>query len=266
MVTVDFERLKVVPGFRILDVGCGSGRHTCAAFQCLNVTAIGADLNLKDLTEAEKRLKLHERLGIHGGGRWALSAADVTCLPFKNAEFDLVICSEVLEHIAEYQNALTEIVRVLKPGCNLVVSVPRYWPERICWRFSREYRQSPGGHVRIFRQNELIADLESRGIKRWSMHFAHSLHTPYWWLKCLAGPNRDDCLPVNLYHQILTWDIMKRPRITRALDSLLNPILGKSLVLYFRKPGITESSKRKATDEGKWTMDESRGTKIDWGI
>jgi hypothetical protein len=67
------------------------------------------------------------------------------------------------------------------------------------------------------------------------MHFAHSLHTPFWWLKCLLGPKRSDSAPVNLYHRFLTWDIMKRPRGTRFLENLLNPILGKSVVVYLKK-------------------------------
>ncbi len=235
MVTVEFNRLAVKPGFKILDIGCGSGRHTCAAYRCQNVTTIGADLNFSDLTEAGERLKLHDRLGEHGGGEWGLSAADVTCLPFKDDYFDLVICCEVLEHIIEHQLAVAEIVRVLKPGCNLVVSVPRYWPERICWALSQDYHHARGGHVRIFKQKDLITDLEYSGVEKWAMHFAHSLHTPFWWLKCLVGPNRNDSWPVNLYHRFLTWDIMKHPRSTRFLDNLLNPILGKSLVVYLRK-------------------------------
>ena len=235
MVTVEFDRLAVKPGFKILDIGCGSGRHTCAAYRCQNVTAIGADLNFNDLTEAGERLKLHDRLGEHGGGIWGLLAADVTSLPFKNENFDLVLCCEVLEHITAHPRAVQEIVRVLKPGCNLVVSVPRYWPERICWALSQDYHQTPGGHVRIFKQKDLIAVLENYGVERWAVHFAHSLHTPFWWLKCLVGPNRNDLLPVRLYHRFLTWDIMKQPLGTRFLDNLLNPILGKSLVVYLRK-------------------------------
>jgi hypothetical protein len=42
-------------------------------------------------------------------------------------------------------------------------------------------------------------------------------------------------MPVNLYHRFLTWDIMKQPRGTRFLENLLNPILGKSLVVYLKK-------------------------------
>jgi len=239
MVTVDFDRLAVKPGFKILDIGCGSGRHTCAAYQCRNATAIGVDLNFDDLNEARGRLQLHDRLGEHGGGIWALSAADVLNLPFKDDYFDLVICSEVLEHILSYRAAIREIVRVLQPGRNLVVSVPRYWPERICWALSTDYHTAEGGHLRIFKKTQLAADLQIAGVKQWTQHYAHSLHTPFWWLKCLLGPDRKNSRPVNLYHRFLTWDIMKHPRSTRMLDHLLNPILGKSVVLYLRKEKIS---------------------------
>jgi len=235
MVTVDFDRLRLKPGLKILDIGCGSGRHTSAAYQCRNVTVIGVDLNLDDLNQARNRLQLHDRLGEHGGGNWALSAADILTLPFRDDHFDLVICSEVLEHILAHTTAIRELVRVLKPGKNLVVSVPRYWPERICWILSPAYAGSNGGHVRIFRQKQLISDLTSAGLSQWACHFAHSLHTPYWWLKCLVGPDRENSPAVNLYHRFLTWDMMKKPRLTGWLDKLLNPVLGKSLVVYFRK-------------------------------
>jgi SAM-dependent methyltransferase len=235
MVTVEFDRLAVKPGFKILDIGCGSGRHTCAAYQCRQVTAIGVDLDFDDLKEARSRLQLHDRLGEHGGGIWALSTADVLSLPFKDSYFDLVICSEVLEHILSHRKAIREIVRVLQPGRNLVVSVPRYWPERICWLLSPEYAGSNGGHVRIFRQKQLISDLTSAGLRMWARHFAHSLHAPFWWLKCLVGPDRTDSSAVDLYHRFLTWDMMEKPRVTGLIDKLLNPLMGKSLVLYFRK-------------------------------
>ena len=243
MLTVDFSRLSIKPGFRILDIGCGSGRHTSAAYRFKNVVAVGADLNFNDVSEAKKRLKLHDKLGEHGGGIWSLSVADVLSLPFKDNYFDLVICSEVMEHIPDHESAACEVIRVLKPGCDLVVSVPRYWPERICWALSDEYHHANQGHVRIYKKKDLITLFESSGVKKWFGHFAHSLQTPYWWLKCLVGPTRDDSLPVNLYNRFLTWDIMKQPRITRYIDYLLNPILGKSVVLYFKKT-IEPISKR----------------------
>ncbi|MCP3950631.1 MAG: class I SAM-dependent methyltransferase [Desulfobacterales bacterium] len=235
MITVDFRRLVTRPGFKILDIGCGSGRHTAAAYELDRTLAVGADLNYSDVAKADERLRYHDSLGAHGGGRWALSTADICNLPFKTDAFDLVICSEVLEHIPADGTAMAEIIRVLKPEHDLVVSVPRFFPEKICWLLSDEYFNANQGHVRIYRQKSLVTRLERYGVTHRATHFAHSIHAPYWWLKCLVGPTREDSRWVNLYNRFLTWDIMQKPPLTRWLDRLLNPVLGKSLVLYFVK-------------------------------
>ncbi len=235
VITVDFKRLNIKPGFKILDIGCGPGRHTCAAYEHQKVTVVGADLSLKDLKEAKSRLNFHDSVGAHGNGAWALSTADVTRLPFKDASFDLVICSEVMEHIPDHEIAAGELLRVLKPGMNLVVSVPRFFPEKICWALSDEYYNANQGHVRIYKKKEIVKMIKNSGAMHFGSHWAHSIHTPYWWLKCLVGPTRTDSGAVNLYHRFLTWDIMKKPVATRFADRLLNPLMGKSIVLYFRK-------------------------------
>jgi len=235
MITVDFNRIQVSPGERVLDIGCGSGRHTCRVFEMEGVTVVGMDRSFSDVGEARDRLRYHEAVGAHGGGCWTVAAGDVTRLAFAENTFDLVICSEVMEHIPEDGKAAEELLRVVKPGGNLVVSVPRYFPEKICWQLSSDYYSANGGHVRIYRKTRLKKLFEERGARFWAAHFAHAIHTPYWWLKCWVGPNRSDSSAVNLYHRLLTWDIMEKPRITRTLDRLLNPLMGKSLVLYFTK-------------------------------
>lgn len=235
MVTVDFSLLGIKPGYKILDVGCGSGRHVGAAHALERVTTIGADLNFKDLKEGCGRLEYHDALGAHKGGTWAFAAADATTLPFPADTFDLVLCSEVMEHVPDHETAAREILRVLKPGKNLVVTVPRFWPEKICWVLSDAYVHANQGHVRIYKKSPLVNLVEAQGAKSWHAHHAHSLHAPYWWLKCLVGPTREDSKAVNLYKRFLTWDIMKKPWLTRFLDRLLNPLMGKSLVLYFKK-------------------------------
>ncbi len=235
MITIDIKRLNIRKGFKILDIGCGDGRHTGAVYELDGVTAIGADINFNDLTKAGERLRFHDEIGACGDGSWSFTVSDITRLPFKDNEFDLVICSEVLEHVPEEKKAIREIIRVLKPGCNLAVSVPRYVPEKICWLLSEEYHSVEHGHIRIYKTRELVRRLEKEGVKKWGGHFAHSLHAPYWWLKCLVGPSREDSLPVNLYHRFLTWDIMNKPFITALIDRLLNPFIGKSVVIYLKK-------------------------------
>ena len=121
------------------------------------------------------------------------------------------------------------------PDTSGAVSVPRHGPERLCWALSADYAAAEGGHVRIYRKSELLARLRAAGFTPRSIHYAHSLHTPYWWLKCLVGPRRTDARLVNLYHRFLVWDLLKKPRLTRVIERILNPILGKSLVVYCRK-------------------------------
>ena len=234
MLTVDFNRLRINPGDRILDIGCGSGRHTCQAARFKNVTAVGIDIHLEEVRAAKSGLIFQDNLGLTAG-QWMTLAADLSELPFNDQFFDLVICSEVMEHIPDQRSAINEMVRVLKPDKNIVVSVPRHWPEQICWRISKEYRSTDNGHIRIYKKAELVQLLEQAGLTHWASHYAHSLHSPYWWLKCLVGPSREDSRLVNLYHRFLTWDMMRQPAITLFLDRLLNPVLGKSTVLYLKK-------------------------------
>ncbi|HOM30006.1 MAG TPA: class I SAM-dependent methyltransferase [Deltaproteobacteria bacterium] len=235
MLTVDFSRIELKPGSRVLDAGCGAGRHLAEAFRARGVSVVGVDINKEDALKALNTTKIMRHAGEDGGGLALVTVSDVTRLPFKDASFDVVICSEVLEHIPEHTRAIEEIVRVLKPGKSLVVSVPRYLPERICWALSEEYHTEKGGHVRIYKTSELVALLERAGLKCIGRGWAHALHSPYWWIKCMVGHKNDQALPVRLYHKFLVWDIMKKPRLTRTLDRLLNPVIAKSVVLYCTK-------------------------------
>ncbi len=234
MLTVDFKRIEIKPGFRILDIGCGSGRHTGEVCRFQDVVAVGADLRLADLQEAEGRLQFHDEIG-ETKGCWGLTASNILNLPFKDATFDVVICSEVMEHIPDHEDAAAELLRVLKPGCLLVVSVPRGMPERICWVLSKEYNAANDGHVRIYTREELVSLIESAGARLNSSQYAHGIHSPYWWLKCAVGPAKTDSMLVNLYHKLLVYDIMEKPKITRIIDKALTPLIGKSSVYYFFK-------------------------------
>ncbi len=234
MVTVDFQRLGIRSGYRILDMGCGSGRHMGEAVCFADTEVFGADIHFSDLLQARQRLSDLEKIA-YAKGKWHLAVADITRLPFPDNYFDLLICSEVLEHIRDHRQAVREAVRVLKPGCSLVVSVPRCFPEQVCWFLSPAYRNTPGGHIRIYTRKKLQNLLEKEGLKTRARAWAHSLHTPYWWLKCLPGMENNNSFLLSLYHRFLVWDLMTHPKITRFAEKLLNPLMGKSLVLYLEK-------------------------------
>ena len=234
MQTVDFRYLPLQPGDTVLDLGCGEGRHVIAAYLEQDITSIGVDLCFDDVRATRDKFepfrddsKREKFLG--------LSVANALTLPFADNTFDKVICSEVLEHIPDYRAALVEIGRVLKPGGLFCASVPRTWPEKICWYFSEAYHNVEGGHLRIFNARELQGQIEAQGFRAVGKHWAHALHSPFWWLKCLFWEQGDKNWLVKQYHRFLVWDLMDKPLLTRTLEKLLNPLMGKSVVIYFRK-------------------------------
>ena len=168
---------------------------------------------------------------------------DGTRLPFADDTFDRIVCSEVMEHIPDDAAAASELARVLKPGGTIAVTVPTWLPEKVCWALSDQYHAPyvEGGHVRIFSEASLRRRLRDAGLRPGDAHHAHALHSPYWWLKCAVGPTNDQNPLVKAYHQLLVWDITKAPRTTRWTEKLLNPVLGKSLVVYATKPGRTDA-------------------------
>jgi SAM-dependent methyltransferase len=234
--TVDFQRFPLQPGQRVLDLGCGEGRHAITAYLQSDVTVVGLDLSRREIGTSRERFTEFEDPAAERRSLSFVTGSGLA-LPFDDASFDRVICSEVLEHIHEYEAVLDEIQRVLKPGGLLAVSVPRFAPEWVCWKLSDAYHEVEGGHVRIFRRRHLQRAIERRAMVHYDGHGAHALHVPYWWLRCVFWEN-EDAAPVKLYHRLLIWDLMQRPRLTRLLDRVLNPWFGKSIVLYFVR-GLT---------------------------
>ena len=230
--TIDLSYLKLAAGERVLDLGCGEGRHSILSYLEAPVHVVGLDLSTQDLTTSRERFD-EFRDDDDPSRCLSLICGSGLALPFEDHTFDAIICSEVLEHIPDYQAVLREIRRVLKPNGRIAVSVPRYFPEWVCWQLSDAYHEVPGGHVRIFRAAELRAAIETLQFQLTRRHWAHALHVPYWWLRCLFWKRGESVWAVRTYHRLLVWDLMKQPRITRLIDRWLNPLLGKSVVMYF---------------------------------
>jgi SAM-dependent methyltransferase len=241
LLTVDFDRLGVEPGDRVLDLGCGAGRHAFELYR-RGAHVVALDRDEQELSAVAAMFEAMQAAGEAGdGGSADPVLGDALKLPFPDDHFDRVVAAEVLEHIPNDELAMTELARVLRPGGAAAVTVPRYLPERICWALSDGYHEVEGGHVRIYQGHELVAKLSRAGLLAVGTDHAHGLHAPYWWLKCVVGiDNQDHPLP-RLYHRMLVWDIMSKPWPTRLADRVLNPVIGKSLVVYLRKPEPTDA-------------------------
>jgi SAM-dependent methyltransferase len=239
MLTVDYGRLGVGPGDRLLDLGCGFGRHAFEAAR-RGASVVALDAGAEEVAQVRGTLGAMVEQGELAPGHPATAVqGDALALPFPDATFDRVIASEVLEHIPDDTAAMCELARVLRPGGTMAVTVPRCMPEAINWALSDEYHDTPGGHVRIYRRSTLERRLTSAGLEPTGYHHAHGLHSPYWWLRCLVGPSNDSHPAVAAYHKVLVWDIVKAPVVTRTADRVLSPVIGKSLVVYLTKPEVT---------------------------
>lgn len=233
MLTFNFKKYNLNHNGSMLDVGCGEGRHIFGVMQEYPMMkCVGLDMDDDSLKKAEEGYSYFESISEVGAEFIKGSAYS---LPFPDNTFDLIVCSEVLEHLHEYNDAVIEINRVLKPGGKFFASVPAFWPEKICWYLSKEYQNQPGGHLRIFDQKKLIHEIESRGFIFLSSEKFHSIHSPYWWLRCFFWKSQEKNLLVKVYKKILERHILKKPRIIDNIDKLMNPIMGKSFSMYFKK-------------------------------
>jgi SAM-dependent methyltransferase len=237
VLTVDFARFPVRPGERVLDMGCGGGRHAFALYK-MGAHVVALDMDAAELKDVAG---MFEALGseVPAGTTAQAVRGDAYRLPFADASFDKVIAAEILEHLPRDTVAMAELARVLKPGGQIAITVPRWLPEKICWALSDAYHANEGGHIRIYRADQLRDRLVQTGLEVEGGHHAHGLHAPYWWLKCAVGVDDAEHRLVKAYHRLLVWDMMRAPWPTRLAERLLNPLIGKSVVVYLHKPAVS---------------------------
>jgi len=249
VLTADYDRLGLRAGDLLLDLGCGFGRHAYeAARRGADVVALDAGRDEVDGV-ASVFAAMGEAGELDGSTvRVATIQGDGLHLPFADATFDRVICSEVLEHLHDDRTAMGELARVLRPGGTMAITVPRFGPELVNWALSDEYHSVPGGHIRIYRRRQLFSRLRDSGLEITGTGHAHGLHSPYWWLRCAVGTTNEDHVAVRAYHRVLVRDIVEAPRSTRLADRVLSPVIGKSIVVYLRRPWADAPRARAAAE------------------
>ncbi len=145
------ERLKISPGERVLDLGCGPG-DGASRLTDKRAVAIGLDYSQGMLDTAKKDRKLRGRLTRGDAGR----------LPFRDGAFDKIVCTNSFHHYPDHFASLKEMRRVLRPGGLLVLVDPRQ--DNIFGRMAIElFEERVFGlkEVRIFpiaRWHELLKD------------------------------------------------------------------------------------------------------------
>lgn len=157
----------------VLDVGCGAIAPYVAHLESLGKCVVGIDFAYHFLALARQK---GQSRGVQG---------DATALPFPDASFDAIICSETLEHIPDDRRAVAEIHRVLRPGGLLFLTVPNYWH---AMRFVAGFWGNPRwldlqeGHIREYNRawvDRLLGD-DFKVLARYCV--------PFLWKGVLGGP------------------------------------------------------------------------------
>ncbi|MDY6917079.1 MAG: class I SAM-dependent methyltransferase [Chloroflexota bacterium] len=235
MLTVNFTMFKVDDGDVFLDAGCGEGRHSFEACRRNGGGIVcSMDLDYDSLQKTHYVLDYMDSQN-EANGNWNVLLADALRLPFKDDCFDKIICSEVLEHVQDEEQGIREFVRVLKPGGLLAVTVPTYLTEAVYWKLDSDYYNHPGGHVRIFTAQELVALLKRNSLAVYGIRYEHAFHSIYWFLRCVFGLKNEQARIPALYRLFLEVPVATRSKFVPAMERILNFFFPKSIVVYTRK-------------------------------
>jgi len=151
---------RALPGLRVLDVGCGTG----ATMDHLKRYGMPHGIDLSELPLKFSRRRGHQRT----------LRASATELPFESESFDLVTALDVIEHLDDDAQGLSEIRRVLKPGAPVVIFVPAF---QSLWGPN----DVQSGHRRRYRLNQLRSLVEDAGLRVERVSYANiAMFIPIW--------------------------------------------------------------------------------------
>ena len=232
MLTVNYDIFQVYPKEFVLDAGCGEGRHALELSKRVDCSVFAMDIEHENVQKVDYMFNL---MGIEGQtvGLGYVLEGDAENLPFNDKTFDKIICSEVLEHLNDDNNGIKELVRVLKEDGEMAVTVPTYFTEALYGKLSKEYFNTPGGHVRKYVPKRLVDALRKNDLEIYSIRFEHAFHSVYWMLRCLFGLHNESALIPAFYRKFLVASI--ESKLMGKAERVLNSFFPKSIVIYTKK-------------------------------
>lgn len=233
--TIDLRLLGLTAangGATLLDLGCGAGRHELAAAR-LPIRAIACDLMRQDLRDGRFFVGEDAKGLAHPGTVECIQGTGLS-LPLAAASVDAAICSETLEHVEDDMGALRELRRVVRTGGTLAVSVPAWVVEFALWQLSWEVTHTPGGHIRIYRQDELLAKLRATGWRPYAVRRRHAFESIYWLLRAPGGGGDPPCRPARAWRKLTNSPHVRGSHTWDGVERALSRVLPKSIAIYAR--------------------------------
>ena len=150
---------------KVLDIGCGNGELICMLAE-MGHESVALDLSKNRLNNFKDRARKVGVVQIQG---------DAMNIPLQDSSIDVIMCSEVLEHIKDYENVLKEMNRILKSHGRIVVSVPykEELMEIVCPHCGKRF--VPYGHLHSFDKNKLFSSMNHCGFNVIYSHVGPSI-------------------------------------------------------------------------------------------
>jgi 2-polyprenyl-3-methyl-5-hydroxy-6-metoxy-1,4-benzoquinol methylase len=216
----------------IIDVGCGDGGIIAfCARQGSEVIFI--DRDEEKLAATEERIK---RSPAHA---YRAIASDCNPIPLADGTGDVVICTEVLEHVPDPGKFLGELIRITKPGGQLLVTVPDARSEKLVGSSAPAgYFEAPN-HIRVFAADELRELMLEAGLQIESEQLMGAFWSMYLSLSYLTT-DTTDILPLDNPHPVtdhwtrLWLELQKHPQGQLIRDAL-NQLIPRTLSIVARK-------------------------------
>lgn len=159
------DGFRLSPGAKILDIGTSTGTNLRMLRDAGYVNVLGLDMHDEAI-----RWCSDKGLGI-------VEKGDICNIPYINDSYDLVLATDIIEHVDEDELALREISRILKPGGRALLTVPAF---RSLWGLQDEVSQ----HKRRYRQAELIEKINKSGLfVEECFYFNYLLFVPIWLIR-----------------------------------------------------------------------------------
>jgi SAM-dependent methyltransferase len=215
----ELAQLKLSKSVAILDLGTSTGTN-------LRMLRDARFNDIAGLDFSEESVRFCAEKGLPRVYR-----GDICDLPFKDASYDVVLATDIIEHVDDDHRALGEVLRVLKPGGHVLITVPAFMT---MW----SQHDVNAHHKRRYRLRELRTRVARAGLQiDRSYYFNFILFGPIWLARrviAIAGIKFNSDAEFN--SPSLNWFLKGLFRLDTSLAPLLHPPFGVSALVLAHKP------------------------------